>query len=66
MRKVLAMIEIDDYKAMAEDLGTLDYLEREFGWLEESGIFLKEGRILDDDDLLDKKAIKAANDIFNE
>lgn len=66
MRKVLAMIEIDDDKAIAEDLGTLDYLEREFGWLEESGIFLKEGRILDDDDLLDKKAIKAANDIFNE
>lgn len=66
MRKILAMIEIDDDKAIAEDLGTLDYLEREFGWLEESGIFLKEGRILDDDDLLDKKAIKAANDIFNE
>lgn len=66
MRKVLAMIEIDDDKVIAEDLGTLDYLEREFGWLEESGIFLKEGRILDDDDLLDKKAIKAANDIFNE
>jgi hypothetical protein len=66
MRKILAMIEIDDDKAIAEDLGTFDYLEREFGWLEESGIFLKEGRILDDDDLLDKKAIKAANDIFNE
>lgn len=66
MRKVLAMIEIDDDKVIAEDLGTLDYLEREFGWLEESGIFLKEGCILDDDDLLDKKAIKAANDIFNE
>ena len=66
MRKVLAMIEVDDDKAMVEDLGTLDYLEREFGWLEESGIFLKEGRILDDDDLLDKKAIKAANDVFNE
>lgn len=66
MRKVLAMIEIDDDKAIAEYLGTLDYLEREFGWLEQSGIFFKEGRILDDDDSLDKKAVKAANDIFNE
>ncbi|MDD6828079.1 MAG: hypothetical protein PUE12_18575 [Oscillospiraceae bacterium] len=66
MRKVLIMVEVDDDKAIAEDLGTLDYLEREFGWLEQSGIFLKNSRILDDDDLYDAQAIKISNCILNE
>lgn len=66
MRTVIAMLEIDDDKAIAEDLGTIEYLEREFGWLEQSNIFLQNARILDDDDEYDSKAIELADKIFNE
>jgi hypothetical protein len=66
MRTVIAMLEIDDDKAIAEDLGTIEYLEREFGWLEQSGISLQNARILDDDDEYDAKAIELANQIFEE
>lgn len=66
MRTVIAMLEIDDDKAIAEDLGTIEYLEREFGWLEQSGISLQNARILDDDDERDAKAIELADKIFNE
>ena len=66
MRKVIAMLEVDDDKAITEDLGTISYVEREFGWLAESGIFLQDARILDDDDEFDIKAIELANKIFKE
>ena len=66
MRTVIAILEVDDDKAIAEDLGTIDYLEREFGWLEQSGISLQSARILDDDDKYDAKAIELANKIFEE
>jgi hypothetical protein len=66
MRNVIVMLEVDDDRAITEDLGTLGYLEREFGWLEQSGIYLKEARILDDDDKYDAKAIELADKIFNE
>lgn len=66
MRTVIAMLEIDDDKAIAEDLGTIEYLEREFGWLEQSGISLQNARILDDDDKYDAKAIELTEQIFNE
>ena len=46
-------------------MGTLDYLEREIGWIEESGIYMKNARILDEDDLCDIEAIKMSNMIFN-
>ena len=66
MRTVIALLEIDDDKAIAEDLGTIEYLEREFGWLEQSGIFIENARILDDDDEYDTTAIELANKIFKE
>jgi hypothetical protein len=66
MRKVIVMLEVDDDKAIQEDLGTIEYVEREFGWLGESGIFLKDARILDDDDEYDIKAIKLSEQIFEE
>lgn len=66
MRKVIAILEVDDDKAITEDLGTIEYLEREFGWLEQSGVFLQNARILDDDDKYDAKAIELVNKIFNE
>ena len=66
MRTVIAMIAVDDDRAIAEDLGTIDYLEREMDWLEQSGIYLQNARILDDDDKYDTKAIEMADKIFNE
>lgn len=66
MRKIVAMLVVDDDKAIAEDLGTIEYLEREFGWLEQSGVFLQSARILDDDDEYDTNAIEAAEKIFEE
>lgn len=66
MRTIIAMLEIDDDKAIQEGLGTIDYVEREFGWLQESGIFLNDARILDDDDKYDAEAIRLADKIFNE
>ena len=66
MRKIIAMIEVDDDRAIAEDMGTIEYLEQEFGWLADSGIYLQSARILDDDDKYDASAIKRANEIFEE
>ena len=66
MRKVIAILEVDDDKAIAEDMGTIEYLEREFGWLKQSGVFLQNAKILDDDDEYDTKAIELANKIFEE
>ena len=66
MRTIIAIIEVNDEKAINEDLGTIDYLEREFGWLSNSEIFLKNARILDEDDECDVKAIELANEIFKE
>ena len=64
MRKVVVMVEIDDSLAVKEDLGTIEYLEREFGWLKPSGIFLRNAKILDDDDKEDEAAIELASKIF--
>lgn len=50
-RKIFAIIEVDDDRAIAEDKGTGDYLEREFGWLEQSGITLREWLLSDEDDI---------------
>ena len=66
MRKVIALLEVDDCLAIAEDLGTIDYLEREMGWVIESGIFLQNARILDDDDDDDARAVELKNQIFSE
>lgn len=64
MRKVIVMLEVDDDRADNEGLGTIDYVERECGWLEESGITLCNAQILDDDDEYDTKSIELANRIF--
>ena len=64
MRTIIAILEVDDDKAIEKDLGTIEYIEREFGRLEQSGVFLQNARILDDDDEYDAKAIELANKIF--
>ena len=64
MRYVLATISVDDNMADEEELGTIDYLEREFGWLAESKIWLGAAKILDEDDPYDAQAIELVNKIF--
>lgn len=66
MRTVIALLKVNDDKAIAEDMGTIEYLVREFGWLTDSGICLQSARILDDDDECDAKAIELTNKIFKE
>ena len=64
MRTVIALLEIDDDKAIEEDLGTIEFLEKVCSYC--SVINLQEARILDDDDEYDAKAIELANQIFEE
>ena len=64
-RRILAELFVDDDRAIEEDLGTIDYVEREAGWMSESGISVGRMRILDDDDPEDAKASDLADKIFN-
>lgn len=66
MRKVIAIIEVDDDKAINRGCGTLDFLEQELGLLMHRGVYLQNARILDDDDEYDTKVIEMANQIFEE
>ena len=66
MRKVLVLVEVNDDKAIAEDVGTIDYLEKEFGLLKKSEIFARDMRILDDDDPYDANAIQMTDKIFTQ
>ena len=50
-RKIVAIITVDEDTAFKEiNDGPVSYLEKEFGWLEESGIFLRDCFIADDDE----------------
>ena len=51
MRKLVLLVDVDESFAIEEDIGTIDYLEREFGWLNDSGIYLDQARIVDEDDI---------------
>lgn len=64
-RRILAELFVEDDKAIEEDLGTIDYVEREAGWMSDSGIRVGDMRILDDDDPEDAKASDLADKIFN-
>lgn len=64
-RRILAELFVEDDRAIEEDLGTIDYVEREAGWMSESGIRVGDIRILDDDDPEDAKASDLADKIFN-
>lgn len=50
IRKLYVELEVDDSKAVQKDLGTIEYLEQEFGWLKDSGIKLNSAFIADDDE----------------
>lgn len=64
-RRILAELFVDDDRAIEEDLGTIDYVEREAGLMSESGIRVGDMRILDDDDPEDAKASALVDKIFN-
>lgn len=64
-RRILAELFVEDDRAIEEDLGTIDYVEREAGWMLESGIRVGQMRILDDDDPEDAKASDLADKIFS-
>ena len=64
-RRILAELFVEDDKAIEKDLGTIDYVEREAGWMSDSGISVGQMRILDDDDPEDTKASDLADKIFN-
>lgn len=63
-RRILAELFVEDDRAIEEDLGTIDYVEREAGWMSESGISVGQMRVLDDDDPEDAKASDLADKIF--
>ena len=63
-RRILAELFVEDDRAIEEDLGTIDYVEREAGWMSDSGIRVGDMRILDDDDPEDAKASDLADKIF--
>ena len=64
-RRILAELFVDDDRAIKMGKGTIDYVEREAGWMCESGITVGQMRILDDDDPEDAKASDLADKIFN-
>ena len=64
-RRILAELFVEDDRAIEEDLGTIDYVEREVGRMSDSGIRVGDMRILDDDDPEDAKASDLADKIFN-
>ena len=64
-RRILAELFVEDDRAIEEDLGTIDYVEREAGLMSESGIRVGDMRILDDDDPEDAKASDLADKIFS-
>ena len=64
-RRILAELFVEDERAIEEDLGTIDYVEREAGWMSDSGISVGQMRILDEDDPEDAKASDLADKLFN-
>jgi hypothetical protein len=65
LRRVVAIIEVDDDIAIAENSGTLDYLLKKMVRMQRSGIELVEAKILDEDDPEDAEAISLTDKIFN-
>lgn len=48
-RTIIAYFTIDNDRAFDEADGPISYLEREAGWMEQSGIYLESACIADDD-----------------
>lgn len=65
-RTVVAILKIDDNRAIDADMGTIDYLEEVLYPLASDGITLDEARILDNDDPSDAMAMIHSKAIFEE
>ncbi len=67
-RTIICEVEVDDEVAQKEiDDGPVAYLEREFGWLEQSGIALNRAVLLDDDSDLSREryALEAIRNLMD-
>lgn len=64
LRRVVAIIEVDDNIAIAENSGTLDYLLRKMEGMRRSGIEVIEAKILDEDDPEDAEAISLISKLW--
>ena len=64
MRKLILLVEVDENFPINEDMGTIDYLEQEFDWLNDSGIYLDQARIVDEDDTEDKELMELIDKSF--
>lgn len=54
LRRLFVELSVDESRLLDEDDDTIgDRLEQEFGWLEQSGVFLEQYRISDEDDVDD-------------
>ena len=58
MRKVVAILDVDDNRAIEENLGTIDYVAREFDKVRDSGIVLNYAKIFDYDDEYDNDFVQ--------
>ena len=65
-RRIVATIIVNDARVIEENMGTIEYLEREFGWLAESEVYLENAKIIDDDDPYDADVIEMVDKIFND
>lgn len=50
-RQLFAEICVNDTKAIENDMGTIEYFEQEMGWVSDSGIYLRNCKITDSDDV---------------
>ena len=53
MRKVVAILDVDDNRAIEEDIGTIEYVEQNLDQLNDNGIALTYAKIFDYDDAYD-------------
>lgn len=58
MRKIAAILDVDDNRAIEEDLGTIDYVAREFSRIKDSGIALNYAKVFDHDDAYDNDFVQ--------
>ena len=58
MRKVVAILDVDDNRAIEEDIGTIEYVEQNLDQLNDSGIALTYAKVFDYDDAYDSDFVQ--------
>ena len=64
-RKIIGIFNVDEELMSNVPDGPIDYFTKESGWLNESGFYLEDSKILDEDDPEDKIHIESVNSIFD-